>query len=299
MIACRSLSSRPLAAALVGMTLVLAPVAAQAQTVGDVLKAPAPAADPVVARIDAAEMKRSDVVRALQGLPAQVQQMPMDTLYPLLLERMIDARLMVNAARADKMQDSADVKRRMAEYEERVLQETYLEKAVRAKISDDMLKKRYDAFVKENPPQDELRARHILVADEKIAKAIIADLNKGQDFAKIAREKSTDGSAKEGGDLGFFTEGDMVAEFSSAAFKLKPGEYTKEPVKTQFGYHVIKAEERRKTTPPAFDEVKEQMTAEMSQELIAEVIDGLRSKAKIEKLGFDGKPLPAAAPKAN
>ncbi len=267
---------------------------ASAQTIGELLKQPAPKEDPVIARVGAIDVKRSDLVRSLDGLPPQVQQMPLQTVYPLILDRLIDGKLITNAARGQKLNEDAEVKRRLADYEDRVVQEVYLNRAVAAKVDDKALKDRYDQFLKANPPQEEVRARHILVASEAAAKDIIAELKKGGDFATIAKAKSTDGSAKEGGDLGFFAKEDMVPEFSEAAFALKAGEFTQAPVKSQFGWHVIKLEQRRETAAPSLADMKEQLTSEMSQEMITKIVDDLRKGAKIEKFDIDGKPLPAA-----
>ena len=281
------------------VALVLAAGAAGAQTVGDVIKAgPGKDAkgDPVVAKVNAIEIHRSDVFQTLSALPPQVQQMPMAQIYPLLLERMIDNKLVAIAGRAQKLQDDPDIKRQVAAYEDRAIQEAYLARAIKDKITDAALHKKYDAFVNENPPQEEVRARHILVANEKDALAVLAELKKGADFAKVAKEKSTDGSARDGGDLGFFGRGDMVAEFSDAAFAMKPGEVSQKPVKTQFGWHIIKVEERRMSPAPSFDESKDQLRTELSQEMVGDVIDGLRTKAKLERFDLDGKPLPPPPP---
>lgn len=269
--------------------------AATAQTVGDLVKAGKGKDDPVVAKVATIEIRRSDVVTALAGMPAQVQQLPMAQVYPLILERMIDGKLIAGAGRAQKLQEDADIKRKVAEYEDRAVQEAYLERAVKAKLTDDMLKKKYDAFIKENPPQEEVRARHILVATEKAAQDALAELKKGTDFAAVARAKSTDGSARDGGDLGYFNRGDMVTEFSDAAFAMKPGEVSKAPVKSQFGFHLIKVEDRRMSAAPSFDDTKEQLRTEVSQELVAELVEDLRAKTKVERFDIDGKPLPAAA----
>jgi peptidyl-prolyl cis-trans isomerase C len=278
-----------------GAALTLTAGAAGAQTVGDLLKAGPgkdPKDDPVVARVNAIEIHRSDVIQTLANLPPQVQQMPMEQVYPLLLERMIDNKLVAAAGRAQKLQDDPQIKRRVAEFEDRAIQEAYLGRAIDGKLTDAELHKKYDAFVTENPPQEEVRARHILVTSEKAAQEVLAELRKGADFAAVAKAKSTDGSARDGGDLGFFGRGDMVAEFSDAAFAMKPGEVSKAPVKTQFGWHIIKVEERRMSPAPSFDETKEQLRTELSQEMVGEVVDGLRAKAKVERFGLDGKPLP-------
>ena len=138
-----------------------------------------------------------------------------------------------------------------------------------------------------------MSARHILVEKEDDAKAIIAALDKGADFATLAKEKSTDPAKDNGGDLGFFSREDMVPEFADAAFKLQKGEYTKTPVHSQFGWHVIKVEDRRTAAPPSFEDSKQQLTNELAREVIGAKIKDLRSGAKIEMFALDGSPLPA------
>lgn len=267
---------------------------ANAQTIADALKLIAgQSADGVVARIDQIDVKRSDLAKLLVSLPPQVQQLPLESVYPLLLDRLIDQRLVTRAARAEKLTDDPDVKRRLVEAEDQILQQVYLDRTLRKQVTDTSLRARYDQLVKDNPPQEEVRARHILVATEKAARDIVAELAKGADFSAVAKAKSSDSSAREGGDLGYFTEGDMVPEFSAAAFKLKPNEWTREPVKSQYGWHVIKVEDRRKTVPPKFEDVKDQLASEASQEMIGDVIEKLRGKAKIERFGLDGKPVAA------
>ncbi len=274
-----------------------APGGPAGQTVGDLVKADPGKTDPVVAKINTTEIRRSDVILALKGLPPQIQQAPAAQIYPLLLERMIDSKLVASAARTQKLQDDPAIKRQVAEYEDRVIQQAYLDRAVKAKVNDDMLKKKYDAFIKENPPQEEVRARHILVKTEKEAQDALAEIKKGADFAAVAKSKSTDGSARDGGDLGYFSRGDMVAEFSDAAFTMKPGEVSKAPVKSQFGFHLIKVEDRRLSAAPSFEETKDQLRTEVSQEMAGELVEELRGKVKVERFDIDGKPLPAAPAK--
>ena len=276
--------------------LALGVAAAAAQTVADAVKAGsgpgAAKSDPVVARVNTTEIHRSDVFQALGAMPAQVQQMPMAQVYPLVLERLIDGKLVVGAGRAQKLQDDAEIKRKVADYENRAIQEAYLGRAIDAKLNDAALRKKYDAFVNENPPQEEVRARHILLPTEKAAQETLAELKKGADFAAVAKAKSTDGSAQDGGDLGYFNRGDMVAEFSDAAFAMKPGDIS-QPVKSQFGWHIIKVEDRRMAPAPSFEETKDQLRTELSREMVGEVVEGLRSKSKIERFDLDGKPLAA------
>jgi peptidyl-prolyl cis-trans isomerase C len=154
------------------------------------------------------------------------------------------------------------------------------------------------------PPREEINARHILVKTEAEAKQIIGRLEHGGDFAKLAKDKSIDPAGKEsGGDLGWFTKDQMVPEFANAAFALKKGEFTKTPVKTRFGWHIIKLVDRRAAPPPAFEEAKRQIAAKEESEAIASKVKELRAAAKIEILGADGKPIQpdaaSAAPAAS
>ncbi len=271
------------------------PAQALAQSIADFLANPGNL-DQVLARVDGGEVKRRDVTSLLSNLPPQMLEMSMGAVYPLLLERLVDNRLILSAARQASLQNDPEVKQKVADAEDRALQEVFIRRALDAQVTDARLKEKYEAFLKEHPAQDEVRARHILVDSEAKARDVLAELRKGADFATLARNKSSDGSARDGGDLGFFTRGDMVPEFSDAAFALKPGEVTKEPVKSQFGFHIIKVESRRQQPAPTFDASRDQLRGEMSQELLTEVVDGLRAKSKVERFTLEGQPLPTKTP---
>ncbi|MFY7961444.1 MAG: peptidylprolyl isomerase [Elsteraceae bacterium] len=268
---------------------------ARAQTIAEFLANPGNL-DQVLAKVEGGEVKRRDVTALLSNLPPQMLEMSMVAVYPLLLERLVDNKLVAAAARNASLQNEPEVKQKVADAEERAIQELYLRRALDAQLTDAKLREKFDAFLKENPPQEEVRARHILVDSEAKARDVLADLRKGADFAAVAKAKSSDGSARDGGDLGFFTRGDMVPEFSDAAFALKAGEVTKEPVKSQFGFHIIKVEARRKQPLPTFESAREQLRGEMSQELMTDVIEGLRAKAKVERFTLEGQPLPGKTP---
>jgi len=268
---------------------------AQAQSIADFLANPGNL-DQVLARVDSSDVKRRDVVSLLSNLPPQMLEMSMGAVYPLLLERLVDNKLVLSAARQASLQNEPEVKQKIQDAEERALQEAFVRRALDTQLTEARLKEKFAAFLKEQPAQEEVRARHILVDSEAKARDVLADLRKGADFAATARAKSSDGSARDGGDLGFFTRGDMVPEFSDAAFALKPGEVTKEPVKSQFGYHIIKVESRRQQPAPTFEATREQLRTEMSQEVLTEVIDSLRAKSKVERFALDGSPLPTKAP---
>jgi peptidyl-prolyl cis-trans isomerase C len=162
-------------------------------------------------------------------------------------------------------------------------------------VTDEAMHKVYDDAVKQMPPEQEVHARHILVATEDEAKDIEAQLKKGADFATLAKEKSKDPGAADGGDLGYFTKDQMVPEFAEAAFKLDKGQIS-DPVKTQFGWHIIEVEDKRIKPTPTFDEVKSQLETYVEHRAQADLVQKLRSAANIERL--DQPTPPAADPSA-
>lgn len=275
-------------------------LAAHAQTA-----APTPAAaDPVVARVNGEELHRSDVTRMVAQLPAQVQQMPIEMIYTAVIDQLVSGKLVAVAGYKAKLAETAEVKDEVKRAEERAVQRAFVQKEVKARITQKALDEAYQAYLKQNPPQDEVKASHILVEKEEDAKAIIAELAKGGDFAKLAKEKSKDTvAAQQGGDLGYFTKDAMVEPFANAAFAMAKGEISKEPVKTQFGFHIIKVEDKRTQPAPTLDEVKPQLEQTLSKDIVTALVDELRASAKIETFQLDGSPMPkeepAAAPKAD
>jgi len=265
------------------------------------LNAPA-AKDPIVANVNGLVVRLSDLETAQQSLPPQYRSMPLQAVFPALLDRIIDSKLVVQEGKKNKVNEDPAFKKRMAFVEDQVLQDFWIQREIARLVTAEKLQKRYEERLKAMPSGEEVQARHILVSTEDEAKALIAEIKKGAAFDKLAKEKSTDkASGAEGGDLGWFKKSDMVKEFADAAFALKKGELTETPVKTQFGYHIIKLEDRRKAPPPAFEEMADQLREEMAREAVTAQLDQLRSGAKIEKFTIDGsKPAPAkpAAPAA-
>jgi peptidyl-prolyl cis-trans isomerase C len=255
--------------ALAAMLLVVTSAAAQtpAPATG---AAPAGAAqqDPVVARVNGTELHRSEVLAARQMLPAQVQQIPFDQVYPQLLDSLVTNLLAAQAGRKQKLADDPEVKKRLQWAQDQIIEEVYLGRYIRGAMTDDKIKARYDQFVKDQKPQDQVNAKHILVKTEDEAKAVITDLKGGGDFAE-------------------------------AAFKLQKGQYTETPVKTQFGYHVIMLVDRRTAPPPTMEEARPQVVALLQRELIEQKVKELRTSAKIETFNLDGsKPSATPAPAA-
>lgn len=258
-------------------------------------ESPAPA-DPVVARVNGVEIHRADVAELLLRMPEQVRQLPIDTIFPLLVNRLVEQELVSAEGYKAKLQDRDEVKRIVKKAEALAVQQIYIRDAVKAKITDAALQEAYKTYLAENPAQEEVEAAHILVKTEQQAKAIIASLKKGADFAKLAEAQSQDpGSAKKGGDLGWFGDGVMVEPFSKAAFALKTGEITQAPVKTDYGWHVIKLSGRRIKPQPGFDEVKAHLEETVADHIAEGLVKDLRAKAKIETFDINGNP-PAPAP---
>jgi peptidyl-prolyl cis-trans isomerase C len=270
-----------------------APVAQQATPAAPQSPAAeAKAGDVVVAVVNGQKVMRSEIELAMSELPAQYRQYPMQLIFPALLDQVISSKLLAAEGRKQNLQNDADVKRRMATLEDQLIRSAYLQKEIEKQLTPEAVRARYDKQVTGLPAEEEVQARHILVKGEDEAKAIIAELKANGDFAKIAKEKSTDqGSGANGGELGWFKKGDMVPEFAEAAFTLKKGEVSPAPVKTQFGFHVIKLEDRRQAKPPAFEEMEEELRQEMAREAGTQMIEQLRAKAQIERFNMDGSKI--------
>ena len=246
------------------------------------LAGPARAEDKVLAKVNGAEIHQSDVALAEEELGPSLAQMDPATKDENVLAFLIDMKIVAKAAEDKKVEDSDDFKKRMAFTKNRLLMDSLLASEGKAATTDDAMKKVYDDASKQIAGEQEVHARHILVETEDQAKAVKAELDKGADFAKLAKEKSKDPGASDGGDLGFFTKDQMVPEFSAVAFSLEPGKIS-DPVKTQFGWHIIKVEEKRNRKPPAFDQVKSQIETYVTRKAQADYVAKLRDGAKIER----------------
>ena len=256
------------------------------------------AADPVVARVNGQEIHRSDVLLEIQLMGPQAEKMPMQMLYPELLQKMIATKIVAAQGYAEKLQNDPEAKTELKDAEAQIVAQIYVHKAVQPKITDAKIKERYDELASKFKPEDEVRASHILFTGptaEADAQDAIKQLKGGADFAKLATDKSKDtGSSKQGGDLGYFTHDVMVKEFADAAFAMKSGELSDKPVKSSFGYHVIKVVDKRKSAPPPLAEVHDKIANQLGQELTNDLIKSLEAKAKVEKFNIDGTPLKTA-----
>lgn len=241
-------------------------------------------ADPVVAKVGGLEIHQSELDVAVANLDPQLAQLPDDQKRVAALSGAIDVKLFAKDAAAEKLDQSTEFKARLNYLTERELHGAYFKKHVVDTVTPEDIKARYDKEIAALPKQEEIRARHILVKTEDEAKSVIAELDKGGDFAALAKKHSTDPNKDDGGDLGYFTKGRMVKEFEAAAFALDKGAYTKTPVKTDFGWHVIKVEDKRDAPPPAFEQVQPQIRNLVMRDRYLELLDKARQTQGVEIL---------------
>lgn len=238
--------------------------------------------DTVYATVEGESITGKQVLVFVQKLPPQLQAAPADKLLELIVNQMVNDRLVAKAAADEKLDAQPDVAKRIQEAKEQVIRDAFVEKQLAGKVTDATVKAKYDELIKAMPAQDEVRASHILVKDEATAKDVLAQLSKGGDFAALAKKYSIDPTKENGGDLGYFVRPAMVKEFGDAVFAMKKGEVSKTPIKTQFGYHIVKIVDRRPQEKPKFDQVKDQIKGQLTDELIRNVVKTLRDKAKVE-----------------
>jgi peptidyl-prolyl cis-trans isomerase C len=252
----------------------------------------APASAKVLARVNGAEITDDDVKIALDDIGASLpQQIEGPAREAYILDYLIDAKLVAQKAETDKMGEGPEFAKKVAYYRDKVLMENLLGKVAKDAAGDAAIQKTYDDVAKQQKPEEEVRARHILVESEPDAQAALKRVKAGEDFAKVANEMSKDPGSK-GGELGWFTKERMVPEFADAAFKMQPGQIS-DPVKSQFGWHIIQVEERRQKQFPSLDQVRDQVTRYVVQKSQSELILKLREAAKVERTEPE-KPADAA-----
>lgn len=255
----------------------------------------APAQAKVLAKVNGVEITDDDVKMAMDdlgpGIPRQLEGKAREA---YVLDFLIDEQLVVQKAQADKLGETPDFAKKLAYLRDKALMETLLGNVAKSAATDAAIKQTYDEAAKNQKPETEFHAHHILVPTEEEAKKALARIKSGEDFAKVADEMSKDPGSK-GGDLGWFTKDRMVPEFADAAAKLQPGQLS-EPVKSQFGWHIIKLDQTRPKTFPPLDQIKDQVARYVVQKAQSELVLKLRESAKVERT--DPPPAPtAAAPK--
>lgn len=254
--------------------------------------------DTAVAKINGDTVRKSDVALAIRDMGANVPPENIDQVIPAFTEQYINLRLLGDAAEKEGLAKENEVKMQLTAAREQIVRAAYLRQLFDGKVTEDTLKAAYKAKYEDQPMPEEVRARHILVETEDKAKQLISQLNAGASFDKVAADNSKDPSAQRGGDLGYFTQGEMVKEFADAAFAMRPGQMTQAPVKTQFGWHVIKVEDKRTRKKPTYEEAKASLEQEARQAILDAKLAELRAAAKVEILNATAPAAgaPAAAP---
>jgi peptidyl-prolyl cis-trans isomerase C len=253
--------------------------------------------NPVLAKVNGAEIRQSDVALAEEELGPSLAQMDPATKRENVLAFLIDMRIVAKAAEDKKVENTEEFKKRLAFTRNRLLMDSLLANEGKAATTDAAMKKVYEEAAKQIADEQEVHARHILVESEDEAKAVADELKKGADFAELAKKKSKDPGASDGGDLGFFTKDQMVPEFSTVAFALEPGKIS-EPVKSQFGWHIIKVEEKRSRKAPDFEQVKSQIETYVTRKAQADYVTKLREAAKVERMDKPEEPKAMSKPDA-
>lgn len=247
--------------------------------------------DPVVAIVNGTQIKRSDLEAAYASLPEQYRQMPLDAIFEPLLDQVVSSELLLAEANKQNLAEDPEIKEQLARAHDGVLRDGVIKKAIDEGVTDEKVAAAYEAM-KSQPgfAFEETKASHILVAEEAEALEILKQIQGGADFAKLAQEKSTDPSAKENsGDLGYFRREAMVPEFAEAAFTIEPGTVGEKPVKSQFGWHVIKVEDRRQEVP-TLEEKAPEIREQLSREIVTALLGSVREGATIELFNIDGSP---------
>ncbi|MEM6903027.1 MAG: peptidylprolyl isomerase [Pseudomonadota bacterium] len=255
--------------------------------------------DPVIARIGDREYRSTDLEPFVQTLPPQVQQLPLSVIYPSLLEQFVSLELVAEKAFEEGLNDDPEVQEALALEERRIVREIFLDRYVEQQVTEEAIDDAYNEFLFSNPSETEIRARHILVETQEEAVALIGRLDGGADFAELAREASTGPSSEAGGDLGFFARDRMVKPFSDAAFELAVGDYTKTPVETQFGFHVILVEERRESEVPTKEQVRQQLYDRLASNAVQAYFRELQADADVEMFDLEGEPMELSGESAN
>ncbi len=276
----------------VAASLLITAAAAQAT------KPMAPSPDTVIAVVDGVEIRYEELVEAQGQLPAQYQQMPIDAIYEPLLSQLVDRRMLANAAKASGFESDPAYLKRMETARVNILAESWLAKLVEPAVADEKLQARYEEEKKNFKGAEEVHARHILLKTEAEARKILAEIRKGADFGEMAKQHSTGPSGKQGGDLGFFDAKTMVPEFSKVAFAMNAGDVS-EPVKTQFGWHIIRVETKRQAEGPSFEQREKELRQGLAQEAVANTLADLRKKSDIKLFKSDGTPLEPKAEAAD
>ena len=239
---------------------------------------------PIVANVNNEDISLETMIHAMNELPPEIQSQPFMSYYEDLLERVIDIKLFAQEGKKMKLNEEPSVRAAIDFVIEKVLMQAFLSKYVQENIKEENLKASYNNFIADETSREEIKASHILMDTESEAIDVINMLNDGDDFAELAKNKSTGPSGPSGGDLGWFKRGQMVPPFEKAAFSLNKNEITQRPVQTQFGWHVIKIFDKRIPEAPSYESMKNKLVQDLERKIVSKKIQDLRNDALIEKL---------------
>ena len=239
---------------------------------------------PIVANVNNEDISLETMIHAMNELPPEIQSQPFMSYYEDLLERVIDIKLFAQEGKKMKLDEEPSVRAAIDFVIEKVLMQAFLSKYVQENIKEENLKASYNNFIADETSREEIKASHILMDTESEAIDVINMLNDGDDFAELAKNKSTGPSGPSGGDLGWFKRGQMVPPFEKAAFSLNKNEITQIPVQTQFGWHVIKIFDKRIPEAPSYESIKSKLIQDLERKIVSKKIQDLRNDALIEKL---------------
>lgn len=253
------------------------------------------AEDAVAAIVDGEELYVRDVQGAFRSLPPRAQQAGFEQVYPQLLELLIQQMVLTNRGLEAGLDQTEEAQSRFELARKRIVYDIYLREQVRSRVTETQLRGAYDDWLTRNPPQEQVRASHILVETEDEARQVIALIGQGRDFAELAQEFSTGPSGPRGGDLGYFSRGQMVPAFADAAFGLQPNQYTADPIQTQFGWHVIYVVDKRTDSARSFEEMRPLLIRQAEEQLAEPVSAEIAATATVERFGLNGQPIAAPA----
>ncbi len=254
--------------------------------------------NPVLARLEGEEVKRQDVIDLINVMPPQMKAVPIEQLFLMALEQIITNKIIDKKADGANLDNDEEVVEQLALAKAQIVRTRFLDKEISQSVTDERLKEEYQKYLDNFPEVDEVKAAHILVDDEKLAKDIIKKLGKGENFADLAQENSKDGSAADGGNLGYFAKAEVVPQFAEAAFALEVGKYSKKPVKSDFGYHIIRVDEKRVRPAAEFEQIKPSIEQELRRAAFEEKVTEWKGEFVVERFDINGNPLPVAEPAA-
>lgn len=247
--------------------------------------------NPVVAKVGDKEITRVDVFNFIQALPPQTRQMPVEQLFPLAVDQIVNSEVINSKVKGVNLDSDPAVKKEMEIAKKQIVRQVFMEKEAEKAITDDLLKTAYEDYKKNFPQVEEVKARHILVKDEKLAQDLLKQIKDGGDFAVLAKANSIDNTKENGGELNYFAKQEVVPEFAEAAFAAKPGELVQKPVKSEFGYHIIEVMDKRQRQPASFEQAKPFIAAQLRGQVLNAIVQKWRQEAKVETFDVNGDPV--------